>query len=351
MYCDNITAKFPVQTGFLANAKKHNRLGHSFLIVSDLESARTDFAGFLAMTVCCTGNSSDGRPCGTCPQCEKIARGSYEEMIELFPTGKTRQIPVGESVNPEPDTLRWFDERLYLSGVAGKKIGLIHDADRLNDKSQNALLKTLEEPPEDCAIALITANPSILLPTIRSRCQTITLLANRIEFDFPGADRLFAALTDLWCGSPRGLALGADCARRLIAAANAIQDDAREATEKLWKPRMDKAKALELSAADQKNLEKKFEAAAAGLYLKHRKAFLEGIYTFASQLALAAAGTAVDDLPNPEILAALPAMPSRADADRAAAFSDLAAALAENLNYMVNEELAFRSFALDAAML
>ncbi|MDD4817247.1 MAG: hypothetical protein PHI85_04685 [Victivallaceae bacterium] len=351
MCCNNITVRFPAQAEFIANAKKHRRLGHSFLIVSDQEAARTDFAKFLAMTVCCTGSSADGRPCGKCPQCEKIAKGSYEEMIELFPTGKTRQIPVGESVNPEPDTLRWFDDRLFLSGVAGKKIGLIHDADRLNDKSQNALLKTLEEPPEDCAIALITANPSILLPTIRSRCQTITLLANRVEFDFPGIDRLVAVLSDLWCGSPRGLSLGGPCASRLIAAANALQDDARTETELRWKPRMDKAKELELSAAELKNIEKKFEAAAAGLYLKYRKSFLEAIYTFTAQLALVAAGTAADDLPNPELLAGLKTAPTAGEIDRAAAFSNLAADLADNLNYMVNEELAFRSFALDAALL
>lgn len=349
MCSEHISRRFPAQARSVTNARKHGRLGHSFLIVSDVERNRNEFAHFLAAAACCTRPEADGSACGRCPQCLKLSNGSYEELTELFPTGKMRQIQVGDAANPEPDTLRWFDERLFLTGVAGRKIGIIHDADRLNEKSQNALLKTLEEPPDDCVIMLLTANPAMLLATTRSRCQALTLLENRCAFDFSGAAELFAILHRLWFAPERGLALGAACAAVILTLAAKLKDEAENATEAEWLPRLARAKELELPASAIKDIEKKQESQAAGLYGKHRKAFLESIYTFAAQLTMLAAGAAMGDLANPELFDHLP-LPANFDLAQTDRFCECAAELLGNFNYMINEELSVRTFTLEVAL-
>ena len=86
----------------------------------------------------------------------------------------------------------------------------------MNDESQNALLKTLEEPPPETLLILTTGNPASLLPTTRSRCQQISLLTNRCEFDFAGKEQVFAALGALFFEARGDLAEAEAGAAQLI---------------------------------------------------------------------------------------------------------------------------------------
>jgi DNA polymerase-3 subunit delta' len=95
----------------------------------------------------------------------------HPDLVVLRPKGKMRQIKIGESGKAEENTMRDFLSRIDLTAQIGRnKVGLIYEADRMNVATSNAFLKTLEEPPLDTTLILLTTRPYSLLPTILSRC-------------------------------------------------------------------------------------------------------------------------------------------------------------------------------------
>lgn len=102
--------------------------------------------------------------CGVCPSCKKIASGQHPDLHILEPDGAFIKI----------DQVRELQKELsYRAFEAPKKACIIDGAEKLNQSSGNALLKTLEEPPGDALMILITPERSAVLQTILSRCQTI----------------------------------------------------------------------------------------------------------------------------------------------------------------------------------
>jgi DNA polymerase-3 subunit delta' len=100
----------------------------------------------------------------------------HPDYLALRPKGKTRIIPIGKHGAPDPGTMREFLPKLYLTPtVAPQKVAIVYEADRMNEESSNAFLKTLEEPPGHTTILLVTTRPYSLLPTIRSRCLNFRL--------------------------------------------------------------------------------------------------------------------------------------------------------------------------------
>jgi DNA polymerase-3 subunit delta' len=107
-----------------------------------------------------------GRPegCGVCPSCRKVAKLQHPDLHLVEPDGDFIKI----------DQVRQLQRELSLRPFeAPRKACIINAADRLNPSSGNALLKTLEEPPGNALIILVTANPRGMLPTILSRCQQL----------------------------------------------------------------------------------------------------------------------------------------------------------------------------------
>ena len=152
----------------------------------------------LAQIAGCPHPDPAGRPDLSCPVCRSLEKGSYLDLHQLGPVGKMYQIRVGELNNPEPNTLRSFMNELYLTGsTEGGKVGMIHEADRMNMESQNALLKSLEEPPSETTLILCTANPGALLATTRSRCQQLRLPDRERIFDFTGKKEVIEAMHEL----------------------------------------------------------------------------------------------------------------------------------------------------------
>ena len=101
--------------------------------------------------------------CGVCPSCTRIARGVHADVLLIEP-GETGAIKV--------DQVRDAIERAAYKPFEGRRrVVVIDNADAILSEAQNALLKTLEEPPPASTFVLVTARPDLLLPTVRSRCQ------------------------------------------------------------------------------------------------------------------------------------------------------------------------------------
>ncbi len=143
-----------------------NRLAQSVLLHGEDIHALEQIAAILGADILRT------RP-------EKIP--SHPDCFFLRTRGKGRQInigQIGEKTQGEwpPNTMRRFIHDIHHSPQAGeRKVGIVVEADRMNDSTANAFLKTLEEPPADTTLFLLTTRPYDLLDTIRSRCLNFKL--------------------------------------------------------------------------------------------------------------------------------------------------------------------------------
>ncbi len=130
---------------------------------------------------------------------EKVLR--HPDLFALRPSKKSRVISV--------DDTREAIRNIQHSPQAGeRKVAIVFEVDRLNASAANAFLKTLEEPPLNTTILLLTTRPHSLLPTIRSRCQLFRLPTTASAFDDPKAHAWLASyqqwLADLLSGGPGG---------------------------------------------------------------------------------------------------------------------------------------------------
>jgi DNA polymerase-3 subunit delta' len=107
----------------------------------------------------------EGDACGHCTACTRIARGVHPDVLVIAP---------GDSGSIKIDQVRDAIERTAYRPFEGKRrVVIVDDADALVPEAQNALLKTLEEPPAASTFVLVTSRPDVLLPTVRSRCQRL----------------------------------------------------------------------------------------------------------------------------------------------------------------------------------
>jgi DNA polymerase-3 subunit delta' len=118
----------------------------------------------LAAHAACTSKTS--RPCGECPPCRQVVAATHPDLQILALARGKKEIGV--------DLARSLKHFVQLRSVsARRKMAIVDDADRLSIAAQNALLKTLEEPPGHALLILVSASPGALLSTVRSRCQRV----------------------------------------------------------------------------------------------------------------------------------------------------------------------------------
>ncbi len=148
----------------LKNAIIQNRIGHAYLFVGSRGIGKTTSARIFAKALNCA-NNVNGEPCCQCQSCREIAAGISMDVIEID----------GASHNKVED-IRDIRENVQYTPVSGRfKIYIIDEVHMLTTQAWNALLKTLEEPPEHVKFLFATTEPHKVLPTIVSRCQRFDL--------------------------------------------------------------------------------------------------------------------------------------------------------------------------------
>ena len=148
----------------LVNALKANRLHHAYLFSGTRGVGKTTVARVLAKALSCEqGITSE--PCGSCDACQSITEGRFVDLIEVDAASRTRV----------EDTRELLENVQYAPTRGRFKIYLIDEVHMLSGHSFNALLKTLEEPPEHVKFLLATTDPQKLPVTVLSRCLQFTL--------------------------------------------------------------------------------------------------------------------------------------------------------------------------------
>lgn len=142
------------------------QMAHAYIVKGPDRGELMSLARTLAARANCLAPEEE-RPCGSCENCHRLFAGIYEDWFYLEPQGAGNLIRISQ--------IRQLREDLSVKARAGRlKIGVLSQAHRMQEASQNCLLKTLEEPPEDSLILLLTDRPQDLLPTVLSRCQVLT---------------------------------------------------------------------------------------------------------------------------------------------------------------------------------
>ncbi len=149
----------------LKAAVKMKKVSHAYILQGERSSGKEFIAKVFAMALQCERQGGD--PCGQCRSCKQAEGGNHPDIIRVS--------------HEKPNTIGVEDIRKVTGDIAikpyssDKKIYIINEAEKMTVQAQNALLKTLEEPPEYAVILLLTTNVEALLPTIQSRCVLLTM--------------------------------------------------------------------------------------------------------------------------------------------------------------------------------
>lgn len=151
----------------LHNAIRMNKVSHAYIINGERNSGKELIAKIFAMALQCE-NRQDIEPCQECHSCKQALSGNHPDIIYI--------------THEKPNTISVDDIRSQINGDVAikpykgpKKIYILSEGEKMTVQAQNALLKTLEEPPEYAVILILTTNVNSLLPTILSRCVVLNM--------------------------------------------------------------------------------------------------------------------------------------------------------------------------------
>nr|WP_178630247.1 DNA polymerase III subunit delta' [uncultured Mediterraneibacter sp.] len=153
---------------YIESAVQADAVSHAYILNGERGSGKKLLANLFAMSLQCQDRAENGEACGKCQSCKQAKSGNQPDIIRV--------------IHEKPNTISVDDIRtqvnndIVIKPYSSKyKIYIIPEADLMSVQAQNALLKTIEEPPEYAVIMLLTENAETLLPTIRSRCVMMKL--------------------------------------------------------------------------------------------------------------------------------------------------------------------------------
>ena len=151
---------------YISSAVENNRVSHAYILNGERGSGKKMLANLFAMTLLC--ETGDNEPCGKCHSCKQAESGNHPDIIRV-----THEKPNSISVD---DIRTQVNNTVYIKPYQGPyKVYIIPQADMMTPQAQNAILKTIEEPPSYAVFLLLTENAETLLPTINSRCVMLKL--------------------------------------------------------------------------------------------------------------------------------------------------------------------------------
>ena len=151
---------------YIQKAVTQKQISHAYILNGERGAGKKMFAQLFAMTLQCERGGAE--PCNECHSCRQALSGNHPDIIRVVHE-KTNTISV-EEVRVQ------INNDIMIRPYNGKyKIYIVPDADMMTVQAQNALLKTIEEPPEYAVIFLLTENAESLLPTILSRCVMLKI--------------------------------------------------------------------------------------------------------------------------------------------------------------------------------
>ena len=183
-------------TRALRNAVREGRVGHAYLFSGPRGTGKTSTARILAKVLNCAA-PADGEPCGVCDNCVAVDEGRLVDWLQEHDAASNNR------VEPMRDLL----EKVPLGTSGNRKVIILDEVHMLTGGAANALLKTLEEPPEHVVFVLATTDPQKVLPTIKSRTQ-------HFEFHLVPAEELAEHVR--WIIADAGLDLGEDAVEYVV---------------------------------------------------------------------------------------------------------------------------------------
>lgn len=151
---------------YISSAVENNRVSHAYILNGERGSGKKMLANLFAMTLLC--ETGDNEPCGKCHSCKQAENGNHPDIIRV-----THEKPNSISVD---DIRTQVNNTVDIKPYQGPyKVYIIPQADMMTPQAQNAILKTIEEPPSYAVFLLLTENAETLLPTINSRCVMLKL--------------------------------------------------------------------------------------------------------------------------------------------------------------------------------
>jgi DNA polymerase-3 subunit delta' len=155
----------PLATTILMNSIHKNRISHAYLLQGERGTGKEDIALLMAKSLFCEAREG-AEPCHTCTNCKRISSGNHPDLHWIEPDG----LSIGK------EQIQHLQKEFAYSGMeSNRKVYVIKDADTMTVNAANSLLKFLEEPSKETTAMMLTENSSVILPTIRSRCQVIDL--------------------------------------------------------------------------------------------------------------------------------------------------------------------------------
>ena len=260
---------------YLQRAHEQNRLAHAYLITGPPGSGKQRLAADLASLV-------NGTPV------EDVFSAKAREIFVARPESKSRRIVI--------EQIRDLEHTLQMHAVnARRKVAIIPDADRLQPQAANAFLKTLEEPPKDSLLLLLSSLPEALPETILSRCIAIPIATNGERENKDEEEKLVQLLRQMSGQQSWTIQFAYGLAQEFQGLLRAVREQVKSETDEAMKQETTRYKDA-TDGAWLEDREEHYKALTESLYLQRRAGMTETLFAWWTDVLRANRGVAQRDL-------------------------------------------------------